>query len=232
MNPMITTGISSENVARVVSALIHEAEGTEVDNVQHMAELLERDINSADPGRYESPLTFLLPLAISPTTGSRSSITHYINSIVDAGHPLTVSLHSLATKILFEDCDTEPRAVGVEYMVGQGLYSADGRYNASQQGEIRTVRAKKEVIVSGGTFNTPQILQLSGIGPRKDLEKLGIQVLVDLPAVVSLSQTRMFVTIGQRLKRYLGQLYARQLRGIYARTGRSPLDEQHKFLLH
>lgn len=186
MDPTITTGISSENVARFVSMMLSEAEGIEVVSVQHMADLLNRDINSGDENRYESALTFLLPLAISPTTGSRSSIAHYINSIVDAGHPLTISLHSLATKVLFEICNDKPKAIGVEYMVGEGLYSADGRYNASQQGEIKTVRAKKEVIVSGGTFNTPQILQLSGIGPRKALEKLGIPVLVDLPAVVSI----------------------------------------------
>jgi choline dehydrogenase len=189
MDPMITTGISSENVAHFVSMMLREAEGIEVDSVQHIADLLSRDINSVNASRYESPLTFVLPLAISPTTGSRSSIADYINSIVDAGHPLTISLHSLATKILFDICDDRPKAIGVEYMVGEGLYSADGRYNASQQGEIRTVRAKKEVIVSGGTFNTPQILQLSGIGPRKELEKLGVPVLVDLPAVVSLFWT-------------------------------------------
>lgn len=186
MDPLVTTGITSGNVASVVSGVLREAEGIEVESVQQMAELLERDINRVDADRYESPLTFLLPLAISPTTGSRSSIARYINSIIDAGYPLTISLHSLATKILFEDCEGKPRATGVEYMVGEGLYAADRRYNASQQGEIRTVRAKKEVIVSGGTFNTPQLLQLSGIGPRQELERLGVPVIVDLPAVVSL----------------------------------------------
>jgi choline dehydrogenase len=185
MDPMTTTGIASKNVASVVSAVFREAEGIEAEGIQHMAELLRRDINKIDNNRYECPLTFTLPLAISPTTGSRSSIANYINNVKAAGHDLTISLHSLATKILFDDSHDEPRAVGVEYMVGEGLYSADGRYNASQNEEIRTVRATREVIVSGGTFNTPQILQLSGIGPRKKLEELDIPVLVDLPAVVS-----------------------------------------------
>jgi choline dehydrogenase len=187
MDPIITTGITSDNVARVMFEYLRETEGIEVDDVEELAELLVRDINRVDHDRYESPLAFSLPLAISPTTGSRSSIAHYINRIIAAGHPLTVSLHSLATKILFDDCEEKPKAIGVEYMVGEGLYSVDGRYNASRNGEMRTVKAKKEVVVAGGTFNTPQILKLSGIGPREELEKLDIPVLVDLPAVVSIS---------------------------------------------
>jgi choline dehydrogenase len=188
MDPLVTTGITSENVRRVVSSIIGETEGIEAADVEQLAELLVRDINRVDADRYASNLTFLLPLAISPTTGSRSSIGKYIRSVAEAGYPLTMSLHSLATRVLFEQCDGRPKAVGVEYMIGEGLYSADTRYNASQQPQgVRTVRAKKEVIVSGGTFNTPQILKLSGIGPREELESLDIPVIVDLPAVVSLA---------------------------------------------
>lgn len=193
MDPLITSGITSDNVGRFLSSLIHETEGIEAEDVQQLAELLVRDINRIDPDRYASNLTFLLPLAIDPTSGSRSSIGKHLNSVVEAGHPLTISLHSLATRVILEQCDGRPKASAVEYMVGEGLYSADRRYNASQQADdVRTVRARKEVIVAGGTFNTPQILKLSGIGPRDELEKLGIPVLVDLPAVVSLAYASSF----------------------------------------
>jgi choline dehydrogenase len=43
--------------------------------------------------------------------------------------------------------------------------------------------AKKEVIVSGGMINTPQLLLLSGIGPQDELEALGIKTLINNPSV-------------------------------------------------
>lgn len=182
---MVIAGLQSPNIARFLSEYFRETEGIDTNSTQDLSTLLLRDINRVDNDRYGTNSGFSLPNAISPTTGARSSIAHYINSVRRAGHPLTLSLHSLATKIITEDCNGTPKAVGVEYMVGEGLYNVDGRYNASQTGELRTVRAKKEVIVSGGTFNTPQILKLSGIGPREELEEFGIPVVVDLPAVVS-----------------------------------------------
>jgi len=47
-----------------------------------------------------------------------------------------------------------------------------------------TILAKKEVIISGGTVNTPQILEPSGIGAKAVLDKAGINQIVDLPSVV------------------------------------------------
>ncbi|CAI4215504.1 unnamed protein product [Parascedosporium putredinis] len=50
-------------------------------------------------------------------------------------------------------------------------------------GEVTTIAAKKEVIISAGAVHTPQIMQLSGLGPKDILEEAGIEVKVELPGV-------------------------------------------------
>ena len=52
-----------------------------------------------------------------------------------------------------------------------------------KSGNTHTVHATKEVILSAGSVNSPQLLLLSGIGPQADLEDVGIDVVVDLPGV-------------------------------------------------
>jgi choline dehydrogenase len=76
---------------------------------------------------------------------------------------LTVRTRAYTTRILFEGA----RAVGVEYVQG---------------GRTKQVRAG-EVILSGGAINSPQLLQLSGVGNAAELSKLGIDVVHDLPGV-------------------------------------------------
>lgn len=61
--------------------------------------------------------------------------------------------------------------------------SAHGIEIVDQIGHTRKVLSKKEVIVSGGAVNSPQILLLSGIGPREDLQKAQVRPIVDLPGV-------------------------------------------------
>ncbi len=77
---------------------------------------------------------------------------------------LAVRTHTLATRILFEG----RRAVGVRYERG---------------GALEEVRARREVIVSAGPINSPQLLKLSGIGAAAELGELGIGVVCDLPGV-------------------------------------------------
>ena len=77
---------------------------------------------------------------------------------------LTIVTGALAHAIRFEG----RRAVGVDYV---------------RAGQAETARAEREVILCGGAFNSPQLLQLSGIGPADHLAKLGIAVRHDLPGV-------------------------------------------------
>ena len=109
---------------------------------------------------------------------------------------LTLELNALATKILF---DEKNRAVGVEYLKGERMYRA--HYNPSDQaGEKKSVRATREVILAGGAFNTPQLLMLSGIGPKDELKKHGIDLRVDLAGVGQNLQDRYEVGVINRMK--------------------------------
>ena len=93
---------------------------------------------------------------------------------------LTIKTNVLVTRVLFEG----RRAVGVEYIDSAHVYKADRRAVGDPALLPRaTVRAGREVIIAGGAFNSPQLLMLSGIGPRAELERFGIPVLVDLPGV-------------------------------------------------
>ena len=117
--------------------------------------------------------------------GKRSSPNNYIRAtLADAKkYPLTVQLNTLVTKVLFSNSSTSPTAIGVEVMTGKSIYKADPRYKPGTKGPLSQILAKKEVIVSGGAFNSPQILKLSGIGPAAELKKFNLPVVKDLPGV-------------------------------------------------
>ena len=66
---------------------------------------------------------------------------------------------------------------------------------------MREVRASREVILAGGAFNTPQLLMLSGIGPKAHLEQLGIATRVDLEGVGQNLQDRYEVGVVNRMNR-------------------------------
>ena len=103
---------------------------------------------------------------------------------------LKVELNALATRVLFDDAN---RAVGVEYQKGERLYRAHAHASESA-GEVRQVFASREVILAGGAFNSPQLLMLSGVGPRQHLEAHNIPVRVDLPGVGKNLQDRYEVS--------------------------------------
>lgn len=92
-----------------------------------------------------------------------------------------VVLHAHAARILFEG----KKAVGVEYMKG---------------GQLRQIRARREVILAGGTINSPQLLELSGIGQGERLRALGITTLVDSPRVGENLQDHYASMVRARLK--------------------------------
>ena len=123
---------------------------------------------------------------------------------------LTVETRALTTRVIFEG----KRAVGVEYL---------------QNGVRKTAKARREVILAGGAINSPQLLQLSGIGPGDLLREHGIEVIADLPGVGENLQDHYVMAVTYRLKagtvsvneltkgpRFLGEVlkYAFQRKGL------------------
>jgi choline dehydrogenase len=92
-----------------------------------------------------------------------SAATHYLYPVLKRPN-LRLESDALVTRILFDG----RKAVGVEYRRG---------------GDIRQMLARREVIISGGSYNSPHLLMLSGIGPADHLAALGVPILENLPDV-------------------------------------------------
>jgi choline dehydrogenase len=123
---------------------------------------------------------------------------------------LRVETKAIATRLLFDG----KRCVGVAFRQG---------------GNDRRVLASREVIVSGGTVNSPHILQISGIGPADHLRSIGVEVVHELPGVGANLSDHFAVRVTHRVKDEVsinqmarGVRLAREL-GRYAATGRGAL---------
>ena len=121
---------------------------------------------------------------------------------------LTVITNALASKILIKD----KKAYGVEYL---------------KSGSTHKVYAKREVILSTGSINSPQLLQLSGVGPKKVLQEASVELIHDSPAVGQNLQDHLSVTyfykskvptLNDQLRPLLGKVY-QGLKYILTRSG-------------
>lgn len=160
--------------------------GNETNSIVNLGTLIAGDANADSATRDSQPALYQIPL--SSTDGKRAGSREFVLAVRDAKHangtkkyPLDVRLNCHVTKITF-DKSTPPRATGVEFRDGQYLYKASPK-STGQTGTPGSVTASREVIISGGTYNSPQLLKLSGVGPAAELKKFNIPVVVDLPGV-------------------------------------------------
>ena len=142
----------------------------------------------------------LVLLPMTTAAGRRAGPREYLLEVARA-HPerLTILTHRLVHRVLLDDAR---RAVGVEAWRGRHLYRAERDPSPAKEPEaVETFRARREIILAGGAFNTPQILMLSGIGPAEALRRHGIPVRVALPGVGRNLQDRYEISVVTEMRR-------------------------------
>ncbi len=130
---------------------------------------------------------------VTQMAGQRHSTADAYLTPAQARENLTVLTHAQATKIVVEN----HRAVGIEYLL---LGSA-----------IETALAEREVILTGGAVNSPQLLLLSGIGPADEIRRVGIHVVHDVPGVGKNLQDHLMVSVGYLCKKPVSMANAESL---------------------
>lgn len=119
-----------------------------------------------DPAGVHSTGPFLGTVSIDPQTKTRSyAAKGYYGNEVRQRDNLVVLTDTLVSKIELEGQDPEIVATGVQLQL--------------KDGSKKSVRARREVILAAGAIQSPQILELSGVGRRDLLEKHGIPILID-----------------------------------------------------
>jgi choline dehydrogenase len=153
-----------------------------------------------DPNDYtvtqnDTQGAYTLPL--SRLDGARWSVRDHILETAAEYPNLTVLTNCLVSRVVMDG----PNASGVEYMQGSHLYRASPMADPNAPApKTQVMRATREIIISAGTFNSPQILKLSGIGPAAELNKLGIHSEINLPGVGTGMQDRYEIGVVSQLK--------------------------------
>lgn len=125
-----------------------------------------------DPRSGAAIGAFQQAATIHPETKTRTSaVTAYLTDDVRKRSNLTVLTETVVKKIILESVD------------GSDEFSATGVEVRAKDGSEKTLLAAGEVVLAAGAIKTPQILELSGVGDRKLLEKHGVPVKVDNPNV-------------------------------------------------
>jgi choline dehydrogenase len=225
--PMPAEAIADEQVRRIVARSVSNAlKEFGAPSLARLEALMDpndwRVVETDEVGARFTPLT----THNHQRTGTRERL-----KAVEQAHParLRIELHALATRVVFDEAN---RAVGVEYQKGERLYSAHPDASTAP-GTTSLARARREVILAGGAFNTPQLLMLSGIGDPDVLEKCGIRARVPLRGVGRNLQDRYEIPVVNRMVRPWSMLegatfstkdrqyqrWAEDRRGVYATNG-------------
>jgi choline dehydrogenase len=138
-----------------------------------------------------------IPLAVrgGHRNGSRERVRDVALRFPDR---LEIRTGCLATRVLL---DERPAATGIEYIDDAHSYRCDPQCARGAMPPRQQVYASREVVLAGGAFNTPQLLKLSGIGPREELERFGIPVRLERAGVGLNLQDRYEVGVVSRMKR-------------------------------
>ncbi|KAI5642554.1 GMC oxidoreductase domain-containing protein [Phthorimaea operculella] len=173
----------NKQIGSLVSEEYHSADGPlPVQNFRYQPPFLYEILNAVnasdlpiitDMNDPNTPIGFVIAQAMTDH-GQRYTAARAFLKPKSERPNLSLRTHAQVSKVLIGH---NRRAYGVEYI--------------DRDGKIKTVKARKEVILSAGALNTPHILMLSGIGPAETLRKFRIPVVANLP-------------VGKNLKNHIG----------------------------
>ncbi|HEY3913703.1 MAG TPA: GMC family oxidoreductase N-terminal domain-containing protein, partial [Verrucomicrobiae bacterium] len=136
------------------------------------------DLNNAAHMRQHPEGIAMVPIAVAPghvRRGPREFLLETRRKLRAAGAQpagkIWIATGIFVTRVLLEEGEDAPRAVGVEFKRGTQLYRPSQPSPAPAPPASEFCYCRREVILSCGAFNTPQLLMLSGIGDRAQIEK-------------------------------------------------------------
>lgn len=150
---------SSSGYLGITRPIWAESTGKYFESFAEIGYTILEDTNGYDQLGY-SPSQFTIADAVRQSTAIA-----FIKPIKNRKN-LHILKETMALNILF---DKEKRATGVKVKLPDG--------------KIINLRTTKEVILSAGTINSPKMLMMSGVGPKRHLEEIGIEVVIDSPNV-------------------------------------------------